>query len=161
MWYPRVVPKDCQVARARVCLCLCAAGGYVVVSRDIVITIGQFRHTLYVDNYDCTVPRLYLDDSTQTQPPACPHGVGGRNPTCRIAGNGLHHPREPIVSHVALFLSNLSLKNVWWALIYCIPVVWNDKERRFKVPNGATRSRQKFPVACSRAMVSMMILCGP
>ena len=42
------------------------------------------------------VPELCLDDSTQTKPPACPHGVGGCSPRCRIAWNGLHHPRESI-----------------------------------------------------------------
>ena len=42
------------------------------------------------------VPQLCLDDSTQTKPPACPHGVGGCSPRCRIAWNGLHHPRESI-----------------------------------------------------------------
>ena len=31
------------------------------------------------------VPWLYLDDSTQTKPPACPHGVGERSPGHGIA----------------------------------------------------------------------------
>ena len=61
------------------------------------------------------VPRLCLDDSTQTKPPACPHGVGGWSPRCRIAWNGLHHPRESILAPIDV-LGNLDLKNVWWIL---------------------------------------------
>ena len=59
------------------------------------------------------VPRLCLDDSTQTKPPACPHGVGGWSPRCRIAWNGLHHPRESILAPIDV-MGNLDLKNVWW-----------------------------------------------
>ena len=62
------------------------------------------------------VPRLCLDDSTQTKPPACPHGVGGWSPRCRIAWNGLHHPRESILAPIDV-LGNLDLKNVWWILV--------------------------------------------
>ena len=40
---------------------------------------------------------------------------------------------------VALFLSNLRLKNVWWGLIYCSLAVLNGKERWLKVPDGAMR----------------------
>ena len=38
----------------------------------------------------CSAPQY------KTKPPACPHGVGGCSPRCRIAWNGLHHPRESI-----------------------------------------------------------------
>ena len=62
------------------------------------------------------VPRLCLDDSTQTKPPACPHGVGGWSPRCRIAWNGLHHPRESILAPIDV-LGNLDLKTVWWILV--------------------------------------------
>ena len=70
------------------------------------------------------VPRLCLDDSTQTKPPACPHGVGGWSPRCRIAWNGLHHPRESILAPIDV-LGNLDLKNVWWILVLN---VWENFE---------------------------------
>ena len=110
------------------------------------------------------VPRLCLDDSTQTKPPACPHGVGGWSPRCRIAWNGLHHPRESILAPIDV-LGNLDLKNVWWILVLnkcmgrilnCSPAVLNDKERWLKVSDGAMRPRQKFRVARSCTMVSMI-----
>ena len=104
------------------------------------------------------VPWLYLDDSTQTKPPACPHGVGGCSPRCRIAWNGLHHPRESISAPIDVLeiwtYGGLGMEK----RLNCSPTVLNDKERWLKVPDGAMRPRQMIPVACSRAMVSR-ILC--
>ena len=104
------------------------------------------------------VPRLCLDDSTQTKPPACPHGVGGCSPRCRIAWNGLHHPRESI-------LAPIDVLEIWTygglgmeKRLNCIPTVLNDKERWLKVSDGAMRPSQRFRVARSCTMVSR-ILC--
>ena len=82
------------------------------------------------------VPRLCLDDSTQTKPPACPHGVGGCSPRCRIAWNGLHHPRESILAPIAV-LGNLDLKNVWWILVL------SAEKSAFVVARGALSAFQQ------------------
>ena len=102
------------------------------------------------------VPQLCLDDSTQTKPPACPHGVGGCSPRCRIAWNGLHHPRESISAPIDVL-------EIWTygglgmgKRLNCSPTVLNDKERCLKVSDGAMRPRQRFRVARSCTMVSMI-----
>ena len=92
------------------------------------------------------VPWLYLDDSTQTKPPACPHGVGGCSPRCRIAWNGLHHPRESISAPIDVLeiwtYGGLGMEK----RLNCSPIVLNDKEMWLKVPDGAMRPRpQKSP----------------
>ena len=103
-------------------------------------------------------PQLCLDDSTQTKPPACPHGVGGCSPRCRIAWNGLHHPRESISAPIDVLeiwtYGGLGMEK----RLNCSPTVLNDKERWLKVPDGAMRPRQRFRIARSCAMVSR-ILC--
>ena len=97
------------------------------------------------------VPRLYLDDSTQTQPPACPHGVGGCSHRCRIALDGLHHPRESI-------LAPIDVMQIWTygglGMEKTIELQPDCFERQRNVAQGArwgyATTPQKIPVSPSR-----------